>query len=542
MRKRVGIAFVFVMSLILLAACASGKNNANPGGSVSSSPASKTTESTDTPPAEGEFAFPLAEQANLNILAFKASASKIMDYNEYELFKRLEEETNVHINWTLVDESTKMEKLNLVFASGDYPEAVYGAMPSGIDLTNWANQGILLPLNDLIDQYAPNLKAIFEKHPEYKAAITHSDGKIYALPKVVDAPFYQAPDTMWINKKWLDAVDLPVPTTTDELYEALKAFKGKDLNGNGKQDEIPMSFMYNSNWIGGNALSGSFGIMDHEGNHSYIMDGKLLYAPQQEGYKEYVRYMNKLYSEGLLDKELFTQTSQVYTSRMQNEVPVLGVASYPINSYLTNGDDYVPLLGLKGPKGDYGWKRENPGIWGGAFLLTTANQNPEITMKWVDSHYDLEMSLEIQEGPVGIGLKKLDNGKYESLPPPEGMDNVAFRFSLAPGFNAPNIIPSENYSEGIFITPRETEELAAFELKEPLLRYGAINALLVYDAEDYEALEQFSDLNGWNGYVNTIFADFVINGLTDEKWEKHLGQLKKLNVDQFLEIHSKYQL
>ncbi|MFC5407182.1 extracellular solute-binding protein [Cohnella soli] len=536
MKKWFSLTLVVVLILSLLAACSSDKETKQ-GGNKPASP-SATEDVVQESPSGDKYVFPLKEQQTLDILAFKGSSIKVRDYNEFELFKRLENKTNVHINWTLADETTLMEKLNLVFASGTYPDAIYGAMVGGTSLSSWAKQGILIPLNDLIDNYAPNLKKIFEKHPEYKAAVTHYDGNIYSLPKAVDAPFYQAPDTMWINKKWLDQVGLPVPTTTDELYEALKAFKGKDFNGNGKKDEIPMSFLYNSHWLGGFSLSNSFGIMDNF-SHTYIKDHKLMFAPQQEEYRDYVQYMHTLYSEGLVDKEMFTQTPQVYFSRLQNEVPVVGVASYPINSYLTNGDEYVPLLGLKGPKGEFGWKKENPGIWVGAFMITSSNKSPELTMKWIDSHYDSEMSLEIQEGPVGLGLKKLDDGKYEDIPAPNGMDNVEFRASMAPGYNAPNIIPSENYTDNIFITPRETEELKAYKLKEPLLKYEPLNSVLVYDAADYEELEKYGDLST---YISTIFADFVINGVTDEKWQKHLEQVKKLGVDKFLEIHSKYQL
>ncbi|WP_214628087.1 extracellular solute-binding protein [Paenibacillus agaridevorans] len=529
-KKWTSLMSVFIVSTLLLAACSSN----NEPTQKESDPPAEATQAVN----EGDFTFPLKEQVELDILAFKGASIKVRDYNEYELFKRLEERTNVHVNWTLADESALMEKLNLVFAGGSYPDAIYGAMVGGASLSSWAKQGILMPLNDLIDRHAPNLKKLFEDYPQYKAAVTHYDGNIYSLPKAVDAPFYQAPDTMWINKKWLDQVGLPIPTTTDELYNALKAFKGKDLNGNGKQDEIPMTFMYNSHWLGGFSLSNSFGIMDNF-NHTFIKDNKLIYAPQEQAYRDYAEYMHSLYSEGLLDNEMFTQTPQVYYSRLQYEEPVVGVASYPINSFLTNGDEYVPLLGLKGPSGEFGWKKENAGIWIGAFMITSANENPEVTMQWIDSHYDFEMSLEIQEGPVGIGLKKLDNGKYEDMPSPDGMDNSEFNSSIAPGYNAPNIIPADNYRNNIFITPRETEELAAYVLKEPLLKYEPLNSVLVYDAEDYEALEDFDDLSN---YISTIFADFVINGVTDDKWQTHLDQLKKLGVDKFLDIHSKYQL
>ncbi|MFS0725398.1 extracellular solute-binding protein [Paenibacillus sp. 1P07SE] len=487
--------------------------------------------------------FPLAEKLTLRFFALKAVANKVTDYNQYELFQQLEEETNVHIEWSIADETARLERLNLMVASGDYPDAVYGSSITGSMLSTWAKQGIAIPLNDLITAYAPNIQKAFAENPAYKEAITHADGNIYSLPTIQDRPFQQAPDTMWINKNWLDQVGLDVPETTEELYAALQAFKGKDLNGNGKDDEIPMSFMYRTHWKGGNSLAMSFGIMDPAYDHTYINDGQIYFAPQQDQYRDYVDYIGKLYAEDLIDQEMFTQTNPIYEAKLRGETAVLGVLSYPINSYVTDGDQYVPLLGLKGPNGDWGWTKQTPGINVGGFVITSSNRHPEITMKWIDSHFDFEKSLELLKGPLGQGLIRLDNGKYEAVAPPQGMSENDFAWTMAPGFQSPKIIPASNYADGTFISPREAEELAAYQLKEPLLKFEPLNNILVYEEEDYEALEHVdTDLNNPNGYIDTIFAEFVMNGTTDEKWAKHLDQLEKLGIRTYLEVHGKYQV
>lgn len=72
-------------------------------------------------------------------------------------------------------------------------------------------------------------------------AITAPDGNIYALPSINDCYHCSMAQKMWIYKPWLDKLGLDVPTTTDELYTVLKAFKDKDPNGNGKADEVPLT-------------------------------------------------------------------------------------------------------------------------------------------------------------------------------------------------------------------------------------------------------------------------------------------------------------
>jgi len=345
---------------------------------------------------------------------------------------------------------------------------------------------------------------------------------------------------MFINKKWLDKAGLPLPTTMDELYEALKAFKQMDMNGNGKHDEIPMSFLYRDHWRGGHSLAMAWDVMDHMYTHTYIKNGEVLYAPQQEGYRKYAEFMHKLYKEGLLDPEVFTQDANVYKAKQRGEVPILGVIFYSTQASFTNTEEYVPLVGLKGPEGHAGWTWDNPGIQHGGFVITSANKHPEITMAWIDSHYDFEMSLQLSAGLIGKGIKKISNTKYESIAPPEGMSSGDFIYSMAPEWAAPKIIPARNYTEEIFVSESDKEQLNLYYLKKPYLKYTPPKAK-IYDTADYEKLDTITEINGKNGYIDQTFADFVINGVTDEKWNKHLEQLKKFGIDEYLKIVAKYE-
>lgn len=133
-------------------------------------------------------------------------------------------------------------------ASGDLPDAIFNADYSDYELLKLAKDGAIVPLNDLIENNMPNFKKVLEEAPEYKSMITAPDGNIYAFPWIEELGSgkerIQAVDSMpWINVEWLKKLGLDMPTTTEELKEVLIAFKTKDPNGNGKADEIPLSFI-----------------------------------------------------------------------------------------------------------------------------------------------------------------------------------------------------------------------------------------------------------------------------------------------------------
>lgn len=134
----------------------------------------------DTPVEDVEF--PLKEKAELSFIT-SASATSTQEPNERTIFKRLEKQTNVHIDWTCFVADQFADKKNLALAQfGNLPDGLFNAGMNDYDLLRYAKQGIIIPVEHLIDKYMPNLKAIFEKYPEYRTMCTAPDGHIYSFP------------------------------------------------------------------------------------------------------------------------------------------------------------------------------------------------------------------------------------------------------------------------------------------------------------------------------------------------------------------------
>ena len=171
----------------------------------------------------------------------------------------------------------------------------------GADLKQLGAEGGLIPLEDLVDEYAPNIKKFFEDCPQAKRAATATDGHIYYIPGSLSGIDIAAlPSQGWfIRQDWLDKLGLEVPKTVDEFYEVMKAFKTQDPNGNGLDDEIPIFRRDGS--IG--FLYTLFGI----NKGWYDVDGETHYGAIEEAYKNAIINISKWYKDGIIDKEILQQ-------------------------------------------------------------------------------------------------------------------------------------------------------------------------------------------------------------------------------------------
>lgn len=225
--------------------------------------------------------------------------TRVFDDN-WAVFKEAGKLTNVHLHGTA---SKSMSDSKMAFSTmlstKPLPDIIQN---SCAELLKIGEQGALIPLEDLIDKYAPNIKKILESSKEIRMAACSTDGHIYNIPYLPSGlEVGRIPTAGWfIRQDWLDKLGLQQPKTVEEFYAVLKAFKTQDPNGNGKKDEIPfISRQSNANDI----------IKLLGGNVAWFVDesGKIEYGPVQEEYKNAIKEVAKWYKEGLIDPEIFTR-------------------------------------------------------------------------------------------------------------------------------------------------------------------------------------------------------------------------------------------
>ncbi|MCM3633875.1 ABC transporter substrate-binding protein [Paenibacillus camelliae] len=477
------------------------------------------------------------EAVTLKMLSPKSALSP--EFSEMEIFKRLEEQTNVKIEWENIPDTDFAEKKNLLLASSTLPDAFYAAGFSDYELITYGKDGTIIPLEDLIDQYAPNLKALLERRPDIKSSITAPDGHIYGLPSWEENNLGSNPFFHVINKKWLDELGLSMPQTLDEYTEALVAFKTQDPNGNGKPDEIPLSFMHMQWCMDIAGLFGAFGMPDNL-EHRIVRDGKVIFTAIQPEYKEALNYFHeKWYKQGLIDPESFTQDAAQYLAKGKTQDVTLGSYIWWEVEEVVGTDrsqDYALLSPLKGPNGDQTIGRANGGGPGrGAFIITKANKNPEITMRWIDQQYEPYMAAQIHWGPIDVVYEKDENGKLVNLPLPEGVSAGEFRQQVSPGAGAPGVITIEDLGKVVDLEPRAQQR--AKDLEQYYEAY--------MEKENYPSIffepEELNRINKIEPelikYVNTQRGKFIVDGGVEEQWDSYVSTLEKMGLNELMEIY-----
>lgn len=528
-----GLSFALCLTLagsMALAGCSKTNDNGNSGAQAGSESAAKVNKD----------GLPIVNnKVTLKMVAPKSPLAP--NFGEMEIFKRLEKSTNVHIDWENIPDTDYTEKKSLLIASGDLPDAFYAAGFTDYELINYGKDGTIIPLEKLIADYAPNLNKLLESRPDIKAAITAPDGHIYGLPTWEENGLGTNPFFHVINKSWLDKLGLKMPQTLDEYTNDLVAFKTKDPNGNGKADEIPLSFMH-MGWcmdIGG--LFGAFGLPDNL-EHRVVKDGKVIFTAIQPEYKEALKYFNeKWYKQGLIDPESFTQQAPQYLAKGKTPTETLGSFVWWETEEVVGPDrakDYALVPPLTGPTGKKTIGRSNGGGPGrGSFVITNKDKNPEVTMRWIDQQYEPYMAAQIHWGPIDVIYKKDANGKLVTLPLPAGKSAGEYRQQVAPGSGAPGMITQEDFQTIVDMEPR------AQQRKKDLEKYYEPDM----EKENYPSIfftpEELDTINRIEPdlikFVNTQRAKFLVDGNVDQGWDSYVQQVKAMGLDELMALYQK---
>ncbi|MFA9455307.1 ABC transporter substrate-binding protein [Halalkalibacter sp. AB-rgal2] len=474
------------------------------------------------------------EKITLNFVSPKAPLAP--DYNEMEIIQTLEEMTNVHIEWNNIPGEGYEERKNLMFASDELPDAFYNADFTDYEIVRYGRSGQIIPLEDLIEQYAPNLMEIFEKRPELRSMVTAPDGHIYSLPRAEEMGLAAVPNFTSINKAWLDKLELDVPTTLDEYGDVLRAFRDQDPNESGKDDVIPLSYMHNF-WTGNfGDMFAAFGVPDNT-EHRIVRDGEVIFTAVQPEYKEAIEYYHGWVEEGLIDSESYIQDISQYFAKGKTEPPTLGSYIWWETEEIVgpeHADDYVLLPPLEGPNGHKMVGRSNNSEYGrGAFVITSANEHPEITMRWVDQIYDPKMSAQISWGPIGIIYEEDENGMLINKELEEGVSMGELRQQVAP--NGPTVVLAEDFGTVVDMEPRAKQRLQDIEDVYAPYLVDENFPQIFFSEEELDRINRLEvDIMD---FVDQKQASWLLNGGIEDEWDNYLEQLERMGLNELMEIY-----
>ena len=471
---------------------------------------------------------------------------------EMEWLQKAEEAAGVDIEWQEITADWEQKK-GTMLASGDVPDLFVG--PNVITDADFAQfRGLFQDLSELLE-HAPNVQKMFAEKPETKMIATQPDGKIYGLPKY--QRFWPASGTrQYINKKWLDNLGLPVPTTWDELYDVLVAFKEKDANGNGDpNDEIPMD------WPGGiggffnpAVLLGSMGVTLTDGSPQgyFVEDGRVKNYLIDERYKTVVAFLHKLYKAGLVNPEVFTHDYTKYQAiaRGEGDIAKVGftwgwVASDRFGEQLAPQYVSMPPLRVKaGDTGPLSWSYDFYGLNYGVnhIVMSSKTKHKEAAMRFINQLYDPVVGMQVLFGSLGPNIRDNGDGSYTVLPPADPKmdpgtwkwtstwaDNGAFYIS-----DTLNLTLGKDMQEVLTQSEPLNEVLGKVDLDRDVLPA----LFLKYSPEDNSTMA----LNNTNvmNLANTKFAQWVTEGGVEAEWDAYVREMEKAGLNRNLEIMQRY--
>ncbi|BDC96626.1 extracellular solute-binding protein [Treponema saccharophilum] len=502
--------------------------------------------------------FPLKEKAVISgLTSFPANTES--DPNNRTIFRRLQEKTNVEVKWTAIQSDQWNDKITLAMANPKtLADFVFNASFNDSSLLKYADQGIIIPLEGYIDSYMPNLKKVFDKYPEYRAMCTDTNGHIWGLPWIEQLgsgkEAIQVIDNMsFINKKWLDFLGLDVPKTVEEFENVLLAFKANaekiqrkfSIDGS----IIPMSFIMNDGgqdpYVLINGFGEGYGDAD-KGRHIAVTDErKVICSATQEGFKKGTQWLHKLYEQGLIDPEAFTQEWSTYVSKGKSGR--YGVCFSWDVANIANLADWVPLPVLKADVKNLTAQNGSftSGFDRGRCVVTAVAKNPALVCAWLDQMYDPFQSPQNNWGTYGeddefdifvMGTNK--DGKAMLKHAPLGTASPV-EVREAESVNGPLAILDEYY--GVYVTCPDDAKYRLDWIKDyftPDVNEKYVYPNVFMTREDTEEVSNIqADVSK---AINTAKSDWVMNGFTEQDWDNFNKKLESYKLEKLISIFQKY--
>lgn len=220
-----------------------------------------------------------------------------------ELTKR----TNITLKPTVIPLSDYEKKRSVMIGAGDAPTLIPKTYPGQEQV--FVSSGAILPVSDYV-HLMPNYQDKVKKWNLQGDVdtVVQDDGKYYVLPGLHEDVWIDY--TFAIRTDVLDDLGLQMPTTTDDLYNVLKAMKAAH------PDTYPMTDRWSQPHPGGallQTIGQAFGAGTGGGwgyaNATFDFDkDEFVLTAAMDQYKGMIDYCRKLVAEKLLDPEAFTQT------------------------------------------------------------------------------------------------------------------------------------------------------------------------------------------------------------------------------------------
>ena len=486
------------------------------------------------------------------------NSSAISNFDDTYNWQAVQENLGIDIVWQHPASGQSSEQFNLMMTDNELPDIIY---------YNWSNypggsadaaiaDGKIIALNDYMEEYAPNLSAYLEAHPDIAREITTDEGNIYCFPFVYTRtpsdsetwqgvmgrePMQESFEGLIIRKDLLDKAGLDMPVTVDDWYNVLRAFKDMGI-------EYPLSFAKDFD-RSSNSLASAFDIPLL--TFGLNKEGKIEYGAVGEGYRDYLEFMNKLYSEGLLDPDFMVQDRETCQAKIANGQVGAWIGRVPAELgsiealvFENDPDSDFDAVAIHNPvveegqelyyfQASYPYRNEGAAI-------TTSCEDIETAMRLLDYCWSEEGDLLMNWGIEGESYTMVDGwpkltdalinketgGVNSDLVPRYRMLNGPFAAD-----HDNRIATKQNYA----LEEGETDQnLAALDVwTENGTQPAALPAITRLSSESTEYSTKYSEIST---YAEEMYSKFIFGTESLDKYDSYVDTIYGMGLDTVLEI------
>ena len=328
----------------------------------------------------------------ITLTFFGADASPNWNKMQDAVGQKIIEETGVTINAEYdISSGGGNDKIALMAASGDYPDLIF---PKG-NLSKLVDAGAMIDMTDLIEEHAPNLKKLYEGQMD-RLKYSNEDPAIYAIPTNagVGQTYFDAGGGFNLQHKVVKELGYPEIKTLEDFENALREYYAKHPTTEDGQPTIPLTLSADGWRIMITVTNPAFAATGAPDDGEYYInpetyEAMLHYKRPEE--KEYFRWLNKMYNEGLLDKDSFIQKDDQYKAKIASG-RVLGLidqgwAYGDAENALKSAGKFDETYGHYPVSLDETYKRadfQDIGLDAYGIGITVSNEDPVRTIKFLD--------------------------------------------------------------------------------------------------------------------------------------------------------------
>lgn len=530
-------ALLLVIAVMLSLVVACGQNAADGDNRAETSAGTAGGQTTaQTAAADNNEIYPLKTQTVLDY--WVALDAKVADgsgeMNKTKFAAELYSKTGVKVNYIHPPRGQEAEAFNILIASGDFPDLIesnWSTFPGGPEKAVADN--VIMKLNDVVDQYAPNLKAYYEANPDIYKMCKTDTGSQYVFPFIRGDESLLVATGPIIRKDWLDELNLAVPETIDDWYGVLKAFKDK------KNATAPLSFslglLNDGYFVGAYGVTRSF----------FTEDNSVKYGPIQSAYKDFLTTMRLWYQEGLLDKNIPTLDATILNANILggNTGATVHNTGGGIGNWMTAMKDKDPGFVLaaapnvvlnKGEKPKFGGYNFNyPGVL--SVAISTGCKDVETAARFLDYGYSEEGRMLYNFG-IENESYQMENGfptfrevilnNADNLPVSVAM-SMYCRNSIGGPF-----IQDFRAAQQTYVFPQQAESVTVWSNSDAA-KYK-LPPITFTPEESQVVARLMSDITT---YESEMFLKFLTGVESIDKFDQYVDKIKAMKIDEALALY-----